>query len=149
MNRSDILESKVFNRDGFEIEVSLVADYQSGFTQFRDKWSRCNDGLVICDEGYNFGCNWYSTGQLNKGNDVTKYQAQKEFDRDCNAFDVLLEVTISKNDIELLDQVVISDNYSWDDKNTPKELMEYLMSDYLDLDYLLVEVKETLSKLVA
>ena len=149
MNSSDILESKVFNRDGLKIKVSLVADYQSGFTQFRDKWSRCNDGLVICSDGYNFDCNWYSIGQLNKGNDVTKYQAQKEFDRDCNAFDVLLNVTISKNEIELLDQVVIGGDHSWDDKNTPKELMEYLISDYLDLDHLLLEVKETLSKLVA
>ena len=149
MYNSDILESKVFNRDGFEIEVNLVADYQNGFTQFSDKWSRCTEGLVVCDDGYKFDCNWYSIGQLNKGNDVTTYRAQKEFDRDCKAFDVLLTVTISKNEIELLDQVIIGDNYSWDDKSTPLELMEYLLSEYLDLDYLLVEVKETLSKLVA
>lgn len=146
---NDILEKKEINQDGFTIVISLIADYNSGFTQFSDKWTRDNNGLIIGDDDLRWGCTWYDIGQLNKGNDITVYKAQKEFNRDCNAFDVLLNITVLKNNIELINDVIIGDDHSYDDERTSLELMNYLISDYLDVSYHLDSAKKIIKELMS
>lgn len=145
---SEVISSKKIVKNGFTLLVELVALYECGFSQFNDKWKRDQDGLIVCDNGDYWNCTWYTIGVLKHGADVTAYQAQKEFDRDCGAFDVCLNVKVLKSDIELIDQTIINSDYSYDDDQTPEQVLEYLQSDYLEIDYLTGKAQTKINQLI-
>ena len=121
----EILASKTIEKNGFEFKLDLLSCADCGMSSFDDKWIRNADG-PIQGSNDNFDCTWYDIGS-----DLTIEQAQEDFDRDNQAFDVHLFVTVSKNGIELInDPVIGSDyNYSEDEDLLLDDLIEYVDFD--------------------
>lgn len=116
-------KSETFGK--FTIRYDLV-NCECGLSQFRDKWKESIDGLVIGSDGGRWTCAWYTIGE-----DCTVEQAQKEFDRDCEAFDVHVYASVYKGSVCLIDmEPLIGSDYNWDDQTSPEELLAYLIRDY-------------------
>ena len=127
-----LITSKTIQIDGFTVTITLT-DLQCGLSDFNNKWTRDINGKITGGDGDKWDCNYFSIGQLNNGNDATVASAQKEFDRDCTAFDVVLSVTISKCDVVFFDETVICSDYNYDDKDTPNEVLQHLYDEYADI----------------
>lgn len=103
----EILATKTVEKHGFEFKLDLLSYADCGMTSFDEKWVRDDNGEI---EGShcNFDCTWYEVGS-----DVTIEQAQEDFNRDVEAFDVHLFVTVSKNGIELINDPVVGSDYNY------------------------------------
>lgn len=141
------LENKEYIKCGFEIVVSLV-DCECGWSLWSDKWKRDSNGPIVSD-GEQFDCDWYSIGQLNKGNDMTVARAQKEFEADRYRFDTSLKIEIYKNGIELLSDHVIGSDFSFDDDYTLEQSFNNLINDHLDDESYIKEAKQVLTDLLS
>ena len=97
MNNQSVIVSKVVYSNDFEIVYKLVSYENEGFSLFNDKWGRSDSGEVMDDRGNKWTCSWYAIG-----NDVSVENAQKEFDRDCEAFDVHLFADVNYNFLSCL-----------------------------------------------
>jgi len=144
---NQVLANKSFIHCGFEVEYILTALYSHGYTGFSEKWQQSENGPVKADDDRRYDTDYYSIGQLNKGNDVTVKKAQEEFDRDCNAFDISLNVSILKNGIELYEEVVINSDYSHDDKYDIDQIIVELIKDYSDINSYIEDANRVLVKL--
>ena len=141
----NILASRSFIKCGFEISLELKQ--YDNLSEFDHKWKRDPDGLVKSDYGC-FNCSYYTIGKLKDGFDCTVASAQKDFNRDCHAFDVHLFITVSKNGIELIDDPIVGSDYNFDDDLTPEQLLEYLYNYHGDLaENQIKEAKEILKSL--
>lgn len=103
----EILASKTIEKNGFEFKLDVLSYADCGMSSFDDKWIRDVNG-PIQGSNDNFDCTWYEIGS-----DLTIEQAQEDFDRDVQAFDVHLFVTVSKNGIELINDPVIGSDYNY------------------------------------
>lgn len=103
----EILASKTIEKNGFDFKLDLLSYADCGMSSFDDKWIRNVDG-PIRGSNDNFDCTWYDIGS-----DLTIEQAQEDFDRDVQAFDVHLFVAVSKNGIELINDPVIGSDYNY------------------------------------
>lgn len=134
MNNQSVIVSKVVYLNDFEIVYKLVSYENEGFSLFNDKWCRSDSGEVMDDQGDKWTCTWYVIGE-----DVSVENAQEEFDRDCEAFDVHLFADVNYNGRSLLDEVAImGDNYNWNE--SANDLLEVLI-DYVNIEEL-VELAE-------
>ena len=129
----EILATETIEKNGITYKLDLVGYPENGMSTFNDKWKYDNDGLVK-GAGRNFDCTWFTVGR-----DCAVEQAQQEFERDNSAFDVALNVTASKNTIELIDQNIISGDYNYNEN--ANELLNEL-KDHFDIQYM--EDKATL-----
>ena len=128
---STVLSTKTVNQGKYAFIFELVS-FDSGWDGFSDKWVRSESGLIIGEHGTTWDCNWYTIGK-----DLTVEQAQQEFDRDCNAFDVGLSVKVDYNNIcTIYDELLITSDYSYDDEQSTDELLECLSNSYVDMQYL-------------
>lgn len=121
----EILASKTTEKNGFEFRLDLLSYADCGMTSFDDKWIRDING-PIRGSNDNFDCNWYDIGS-----DLTIEKAQEDFDRDVQAFDVHLFITVSKNGIELINDPVIGSDYNYCEDADP--LLDDLIG-YVDFD---------------
>ena len=79
--------------------------------------------------GDKWACTWYVIGE-----DVSVKNAQKEFDRDCEAFDVHLFADVNYNGRSLLDGVaIVGGDYNWNE--SASDLLEVLI-DYVNIEEL-------------
>ncbi len=122
------LSIKEINKSGFDITIELQA--QDFLTDFNNKWKRDHSGLIVGSDGTNWDTDYYTIGTLKHGADVTTYMAQKEFNRDCEAFDISLIITVFKNGVELATEYVINADYNYNDEETPDQVLERLYLDY-------------------
>ena len=143
-----ILKSKSSIYLGFEVVYTLTALYECGYSGFNEKWTQTEVGSVVADDGRKFNCSFYKIGQLNKGNDVTVYKAQEEFDRDCTAFDICIDVSILKNGVELFRDTIINSDYSHEDKYTVDKCLDDLLLDYSDIESYIGEAQRVLTRLL-
>ncbi len=124
-----ILSSKTIESHGFSFILNLVSYESEGWTSFHDKWKLDSDGLVSGDRGQMWDQTWATIGT-----DLTVEQAQEEFDRDVDAFDVQLTVTVTRNGVTLIDSdpVIGGDyNHEEDASGCLKDLEEYFdLGDY-------------------
>ncbi|MCJ8334851.1 MAG: hypothetical protein MJH10_11470 [Epibacterium sp.] len=141
-----LMTSKTIQLDGFTVTITLT-DLQCGLTDFNNKWTRDVNGKIAGRDGDVWDCEYFSIGQLNKGNDVTVTTAQKEFDRDCHAFDVALNVSISKCDVSLFDEDVIGSDYNYNDKETPSEVAQHLYDNYANINSYIESAQNKLAEL--
>ncbi len=125
MNK-EILASQVKQIAGFTIDYSLVTYYGSDF--FCDKWVRADYAAAdtITIDGQPWRCTYCVIGK-----DLTRGQAVKEFYRDNEAFDVLLQVQVSKCGITLFNDVETGADYSYRD-GPADDLLSCLLTDYAD-----------------
>ena len=129
MSNQSVIASKVVHSNDFEIVYKLVSYENEGFSLFNDKWYRSDSGEVMDDQGCKWTCTWYVIGE-----DVSYENAQKEFDRDCEAFDVHLFADVNYNGRSLLDEVAImGGDYNWNE--SASDLLEELIA-YVDIDEL-------------
>lgn len=141
------LASNSFIKCGFEVEVSLL-DLECGMSDFSNKWKRDDDGPIVTLGGDRWNCEYFTIGKLKDGFDATVQSAQNEFDRDCDAFDVSLVITVSKNGIELHADHVVGSEYNYIDETTPEALLEDLYNDYGELaEPQIIEAKKVLEGL--
>ena len=141
------IASKTFIKCGFEID--LVLKQYDFLSFFNDKWINDQEGLIIGNDGQRWSCTYYTTGRLRDGFDLTVARSQKDFDRDCHAFDVHLFITVSKNGIELVDDPIIGSDYNYDDDQTPDQILENLYSEHGDgAENQISQAKEILKSLV-
>ena len=124
--------------NNFKINISLHDD-ECGMSGFHSKWTRDDQGLIQGDDS-NWTCEHYNVSVL------TQASAQSEFNRDCEAFDVSLMVTVSKNNIELVDECVVGSDYNWNDSD-PEKLLNDLVTDYYDEEHMLTVAKNVLKNL--
>ena len=103
----EILASKTIEKNGFEFRLDLLSYADCGMSSFDDKWILDVNGPIQGDDN-NFDCTWYDIGS-----DLTIKQAQADFDRDVQAFDVHLFINVSKNGIELINDPVIGSDYNY------------------------------------
>ena len=130
MNNQSVIVSKVVYSNDFEIVYKLVSYENEGFSLFNDKWDRSDSGEVMDDRGCFWTCAWYAIGE-----DVSVESAQKEFDRDCEAFDVHLFADVNYNGRSLLDGVaIVGGDYNWNE--SASDLLETLF-DYVDIEELI------------
>ena len=130
MNNQSAIVSKVVYSNDFEIVYKLVSYENEGFSLFNDKWGRSDSGEVMDDRGNKWTCSWYVIGD-----DVPVENAQKEFDRDCEAFDVHLFADVNYSGRSLLDEVaIVGGDYNWNE--SASDLLEAL-SDYVDIEELI------------
>ena len=139
---TEILSSQVKNIAGFTIDYSLVTYYGSDF--FYDKWVRADYAAAdtITIEGQPWQCTYFAIGK-----DVTRGQAVKEFYRDNEAFDVLLQVEVRKCGITLFNDIEIGADYSYRD-GPADDLLSCLMADYADDAAYIESAKSKLMELV-
>ena len=128
MSNQSVIVSKVVHSNNFEIVYKLVSYENEGFSLFNDKWYRSDSGEVMGDRGDKWTCTWYVIGK-----DVSGENAQKEFDRDCEAFDVDLFVDVNYNGRPLLDEPIIGGDYNWNE--SASDLLEVLI-DYVNIEEL-------------
>ena len=129
MNNQSVIVSKVVYSNDFEIVCKLVSYENEGFSLFNDKWGRSESGEVMDDRGDKWICTWYVIGE-----DVSVEDAQKEFDRDCEAFDVHLFADVNYNGRSLLDEVaIVGGDYNWNE--SASDLLEVLI-DYVNIEEL-------------
>ena len=140
----ETLITKKIIKSGFEIVTSII-NCNVGLSYFNDKWNRSVDGEVKSEDGTKWTCNYFTIGQLNKGFDATFNSAQIEFNRDCEAFDIVLNVQVLKNGIELIEQSIIGSDYSTSENIG--ELLDYLTSDNLNVEQLINEAKSIILEL--
>ena len=141
---SEKIAVKTTTVNGFVIE-SCLRNLESGMLGFNDKWVRSNDGEVQGDR-QKWTCNYYSIGQLNKGFDSTKAMSQRDFERDCEAFEVALEITVSKADVTLVNDMPITTNFNYDDGD-PVKLLNELSSD-VNIDDYIKQANTTIQQLL-
>jgi len=141
---TEILASQVKNIAGFTIDYSLVAEY-TGSSFFSDKWSSADYPApdTITFEGEDWRCEYFTVGK-----DVTYSQALKEFKRDIEAFDVLLQIQVRKCDITLLSEIELGDDYSYRD-GPADDLLSCLMADYADDAAYIESAQNKLMELIA
>ena len=126
MNHQSVIVSKVVYSNDFEIVYKLVSYENEGFSSFNDKWYRSDSGKVMDDRGNKWTCSWYAIGE-----DVSVESAQREFDRDCEAFDVLLFADVNYNGRSLLNEVdIVGGDYNWNE--SASDLLEVLI-DYVNI----------------
>ena len=78
---------------------------------------------------------WWSCSTV--GKDLTVEQAQQDFDRDVNAFDIGLSVKVDYNNIcTIYDELLITLDYSYDDEQSTEELLEWLLIGEVNMQYL-------------
>ena len=129
MSNQSVIVSKVVYADNFEIVYKLVSYEHDGHCLFNDKWGRSDSGEVIDYSGNKWTCNYYTIGE-----DVSVENAQKEFDRDCEAFDVHLFADVNYNGRSLLDEVaIVGGDYNWNE--SASDLLEDLI-DYVNIEEL-------------
>lgn len=116
----EILATKTIEKHGFEFKLDLLSYSDCGMTLFDEKWVRNVDGPIQGSHD-NFDCTWYEIGS-----DVTVEQTQKAFDRDVEAFDVHLFVTVSKKGVELINDPVVGSDYNY------SEDADLLLDDLID-----------------
>lgn len=127
MPNQSVIVSKVVYSNDFEIVYKLVSYENERFSLFNDKWDRSDSGEVMNDRGDKWTCSWYTIGE-----DVSVENAQKEFDRDCEAFDVHLFADVNYNGRSLLDEVaIVGGDYNWNE--SASDLLEDLI-DYVNLE---------------
>lgn len=143
----DILATQEKIVNGLTFKLDLVGYPEEGMSSFNDKWRLDENGLINGNDS-KYTCTWFTIGKLKDGFDVTQASAQKEFNRDCNAFDVSLRVTTLKNGIEILNQHIVSSDFNYSE--CEKELLNDLMEN-LDYEYLhgesLVKIKSLVEEL--
>ena len=128
---STVLSTKTIKQGKYAFIFELVS-FDSGWDEFSDKWIMSESGLIVGERGTTWDCNWYTVGK-----DLTVEQAQQEFDRDVNAFDVGLSVKVDYNNIcTIYDELLITSDYSYDDEQSTAEALEYLFNSYVDMQYL-------------
>ena len=128
---STVLSTKTVKQGKYTFIFELVS-FNSGWDLFSDKWARSNSGLIVGEHGVTWDCNWNTVGK-----DLTVEQAQQEFDRDVNAFDVGLSVKVDYNNIcTIYDELLITLDYSHNDEQSTEELLEYLFDSEVDMQYL-------------
>jgi hypothetical protein len=127
----------------FSIRFDLV-NCEVGFSQFNAKWFRSKDGLIQGNSD-KWDCTYYTIGS-----DVALEDAQKEFNRDCEAFDVHLYYSVDKGPICLIDmEPLIGSDYSYDDKETEEEVLQLLVDDYVSRSEILEEAEAELLNFIA
>jgi hypothetical protein len=139
----NILCSKTETLGKFSIRFDLV-DCEVGFSQFSAKWFRSKDGLIQGSSD-RWDCTYYTIGS-----DVELEDAQKEFDRDCEAFDVHLYYSVYKGSLCLIDmEPLIGSDYSYDDKEAEGEILQLLVDDYVSKLEILEEAEAKLLNIIA
>ena len=134
MNNQSVIVSKVVYLNDFEIVYKLVSYENEGFSLFNEKWYRSDSGEVMDDQGNKWTCTWYVIGK-----DVSVEDAQIEFDRDCEAFDVHLFADVNYNGRSLLDSVtIIGGDYNWNE--SANDLLEVLI-DYVNIEELVEQAE--------
>lgn len=136
MNNRAILAVSSIMSDPFKIELNLVSYEEEGLSFFNEKWVRSKTGPIV-DTGHSrWDCTYYTVGR-----DCTVEQAQKEFNRDCEAFDVSLFATVSLNDVVLLkDEAIIGADYNYEED--AEKLLADLLFDYVDVEALVKKAEE-------
>ena len=126
-----VLSTKTVKHGKYAFIFELIS-FDYGWDGFSDKWVRSESGLIVGERGTTWDCNWYTVGE-----DLTVEQAQQEFNRDINAFDVGLSVKVDYNNIcTVYDALLITSDYSYDDEQSVEELLEYLVNSEVDMQYL-------------
>lgn len=121
--QSEILATKTIKSNDLDITLNLVSYADFGYSQFDEKWIVSDSGVVVGDY-HTFDCAWYEVGK-----DCTIEQAQKEYDRDRDAFDVHLHVTITRNGVTLIDNdPVIGADYNY--QEDANDLLKYLIGHF-------------------
>ena len=134
MNNQSVIASKVVHSSAFEIVYKLVSYENEGFSLFNEKWYRSDSGEVMDDQGNKWTCTWYVISK-----DVSVEDAQIEFDRDCEAFDVHLFADVNYNGRSLLDSVtIIGGDYNWNE--SASDLLEVLI-DYANIEELVEQAE--------
>ena len=140
---TEILASQVKNIAGFTLDYSLATEYSGDF--FGTKWSRADYPApdTITFEGEDWRCEYFTVGK-----DCTYQQALKEFKRDIEAFDVVLQVQVRKCGITLLSEIELGDDYSYDD-GPSDDFLSCLLADYADDAAYIESAKNKLMELIA
>ena len=126
-----VLSTKTVKHGKYTFIFELVS-FDSGWDGFSDKWTRSASGPIVGERGTTWACNWYTVGK-----DLTVEQAQQDFDRDVNAFDVGLSVKVDYNNIcTIYDELLITLDYSYDDEQSTEELLEWLLIGEVNMQYL-------------
>ena len=128
---STVLSTKTIKHGKYTFIFELVS-FDSGWDGFSDKWIRSESGLIVGECGTTWDCDWYTVGK-----DLTVEQAQQEFNRDVNAFDVGLSVKVDYNNIcTIYDELLIASDYSNDDdEQSTEELLEDLFNSEVNMQY--------------
>ena len=128
---STVLSTKTVKQGKYTFIFELVS-FNSGWDLFSDKWASSESGLIVGERGTTWDCNWYTVGE-----DLTVEQAQQEFNRDADAFDVGLSVKVDYNNIcTIYDELLITLDYSHNDEQSTEELLEYLFNSEVNVQYL-------------
>lgn len=139
----NILCSKTETLGKFSIRFDLV-DCEVGFSQFSAKWFRSKDGLIQGSSD-RWDCTYYTIGS-----DVGLEDAQKEFDRDCEAFDVHLYYSVYKGSLCLIDmEPLIGTDYNWMDKEQPEDILKLLIKDHAETEALEQQAEAELLNVIA
>ena len=127
-----VLSTKTVKHGKYTFIFELVS-FDSGWDGFSDKWVRSESCLLFSGErGTTWDCNWYAVGEY-----LTVEQAQQDFDRDVNAFDVGLSVKVDYNNIcTIYDELLMTLDYSYDDEQSTEELLEWLLIGEVNMQYL-------------
>ncbi len=128
----DILAGVIDTEWGFEIEYSLVASY--GLGGFFSKWQeveQASNETITDDIGYHWTSLYYKIGQ-----DLSKEDALKDFERDSVAFDIDVNVTISKCGIVLIEDHVIGSDYAEQDGEVSAVLADLVAQYSNNKDYI-------------
>lgn len=151
--------------NGLDITYTLEANYNGflGMANFQDQWenSDCHIGGVTIqgDDGQNWIPKQYSIAQLSK--DYAKqgldnpsgkaYQSLREqFDRDSQAFEVNVVVSVCMNGVELFEETIIGSDYEHLDFNYDHDkALETFLLDYCEEDVYIEQALETIKQLVA
>lgn len=131
-----ILAKKEYIKCGFEIIIKLE-EGQEGWSQFADKWVLDGNGPVIGIDGQRWKCDWYSIGKIEEGNGMTVRQARMEFKSDCERFDTYLTINVLKNGIPLVNEYIVTGDYSFLDNRSEDQAISDLITNCLnDMEYI-------------
>ncbi len=161
---NETLATKEIITNGLTLTYTLQANYDgiSGQHNFNDQWERSLQGHIggVTIQS-NEGDSWiplnYSLAQLTKDyykqgrNNPPKeaYDSLKEqFDRDSEAFEIVVVVTVRKNGIELFEDTIIGSDYHHEDYNYDHDKALNDLLEYAEQDAYIEEAKQVLSKLI-
>lgn len=160
---NEILATLENNIDGFTIRFDFIAIYDGylGQSNFDNQWERASShqgGVTINHDGEHWIPLNYSLSQLSKdyakqGRENPSGEAYKslleQFERDKDAFEAVLEVTVLKNDIELFQDNIVGTDYNHTDYNYDHDKVLESLLEYAEKDSVYIEkAKETLKGLL-
>lgn len=148
--------------DGFTVKYSFIAVYNGclGQANFNDQWERASQhqgGATIQSDGEHWTPKQYSLAQLSsdyasQGREnpcKEAYQSLlRQFERDSEAFEVVLEVSVLKNDVELFADTVIGSDYHYLDFDYDHNKALECLLEYAEESAYINGAKETLKSLL-